>query len=342
MAVPRRKLPLLADLPSAPRNPHSGTPPRAPGSVRRTAHWNLTWPTGPAAGVLIKAVGRDLVTRVDGSADVSAEATMCARVDSGRTIRSLRVEPSCGDAEELVGCGGGRGYRARLQEAVPEEMSSGTLTYCLLDDMPGVTLIGPFALSLWPATQAGFERTSGRSRFARDVAGICSGWRPDGPPVRRLALGEDPQHNLVPGSELAARDDALSWHDVPGPPGNAPMVRRRRRLDIVDGPRIFVDALFRDSMWGPDNVETVVHEYGLRAMADRDSMRLTSVTADPRVLPFPTCPAAADNVDLLIGEPLRTLRRRVLELVVGTDGCTHLNDAVRALADVPVLLAQLR
>jgi hypothetical protein len=88
-------------------------------------------------------------------------------------------------------------------------------------------------------------------------------------------------------------------------------------------------------------VETVVHEYGLRAAVNRESLRLASIEADPRVLPFPTCPAAARNVNLLVGEPLRTLRHRVLELVVGTDGCTHLNDALRALAEVPVLMDEL-
>ena len=76
---------------------------------------------------------------------------------------------------------------------------------------------------------------------------------------------------------------------------------------------------------------------GLHATVDPHSLRLTGL----RVLPFGTCPAAARNVDLLLGEPMRGLRHRVLELVVGTDGCTHLNDALRALAEVPVLVAEL-
>ena len=79
----------------------------------------------------------------------------------------------------------------------------------------------------------------------------------------------------------------------------------------------------------------------MRATIDPQSMRLTSIQADPRVLPFETCPAAAGNVDLLLDEPARTLRHRVLELVVGTDGCTHLNDALRALAEVPLIIEEL-
>jgi hypothetical protein len=31
----------------------------------------------------------------------------------------------------------------------------------------------------------------------------------------------------------------------------------------------------------------------------------------------------------------------VIELVVGTDGCTHLNDALRALAEVPLMIEGL-
>jgi hypothetical protein len=170
---------------------------------------------------------------------------------------------------------------------------------------------------------------------------ICSGFRSDGAPIQRMMNAEDPQHNLVPAHDLAQLDDPLAWHRVPPPAAHSAMMRRRRRIDVAAGPKITVDALFRDSIWSPDGVETVVHEYGLRAVVDRRSLRLADIVAIPRVLPFATCPAAAANVDLLVGEPLRTFRERVLELVVGTDGCTHLNDALRALAEVPVLMDAL-
>jgi hypothetical protein len=119
------------------------------------------------------------------------------------------------------------------------------------------------------------------------------------------------------------------------------MLRRRRRIDVTGGPEIAVDSWFRDSLWDPAGRELVVHEYGVTARLDAGTGRLTAVAADPRVLPFPTCPAAAGHVALLVGEPVRTLRSRVLELLPGTDGCTHLNDALRALAEVPVLVAAL-
>lgn len=279
----------------------------------------------------IEAAGRDLITHADGAAEVLGEAEVRLEVGSGRVIRSLPAAPG------LEGVGAGRGYRARLREQMPGQLALGTLTYCLLDDLPGVTLVGPLALSRWPHTQADFDR---HRRPAAGFAGICAGWRRDGPPARRLASGDDPGQNLTPGPELTDPDDPLAWHRVPGPPAAGPMFRRRRMLDVIDGRGLLVDSLFRDSVWDPGGVELVVHEYALRAVVDKESLRLESVTAVPGVLPFGTCPAAADNVDLLVGEPLATLRHRVLELVVGTDGCTHLNDVLRALADVPVLLGQ--
>jgi hypothetical protein len=46
-------------------------------------------------------------------------------------------------------------------------------------------------------------------------------------------------------------------------------------------------------------------------------------------------------MDRLLGQPLPGLRRRVVELLNGIDCCTHLNDALRALADVSALLPAL-
>jgi hypothetical protein len=301
----------------------------------------MTWPDGMPNGMHIDAAARDLVTRSDGSTHEASTAGMHVVVDSSRQLTELQMTPARADLQELVGVGGGSGYRRTLQALVPDEMAAGTLTYFLLDDMPGVTLVGPFAWRLWPEVTNLMARARRHPGPGYDMAGICSGFRPDGVPVERIRRGEDPQHNLVPALELAEPSDPLAWHEIPGPPGDSAMLRRRRRVDVIDGDQIRVDSLFRDSMWSPEGVETVVHEYGVHAAVDRETMRLTAITADPRVLPFRTCPAAAENVDLLLGEPMSTLRPRVIEQIVGTDGCTHLNDALRALAEVPVLLDEL-
>jgi Protein of unknown function (DUF2889) len=44
----------------------------------------------------------------------------------------------------------------------------------------------------------------------------------------------------------------------------------------------------------------------------------------------------------MIGTRLSEMRQQVLEKLRATSGCTHLNDALRALAEAPQLLAALR
>jgi hypothetical protein len=61
----------------------------------------------------------------------------------------------------------------------------------------------------------------------------------------------------------------------------------------------------------------------------------------PRVLPYGECPLAVTYVGALTGLPLSELRGAVLERLRGPLGCTHLNDMLRALADVPALARQL-
>jgi hypothetical protein len=348
MPVPQRALPPLGGLASPPADPHQGTPPRTPGSVRRTSHLNATWPGGRGQDMHIDAAARDLVTMSSGAVAVVGEQQLHVTVDRTRVLTSIGSSPAVEALPGLVGGSGGSGYRRRLRELLPHEADAGSLPYFLLDDMPGVTLVGPFAWRLWPEATADMRRaTQGADREAagiRTVArmrDICSGFRSDGLPIQRMMNAKDPQHNLVPARDLAQPDDPVAWHVMPPQPAGSAMMRRRRLVDVAAGEQLAVTSLFRDSIWAPDGTETVVHEYGLHAAVDPRSLRLTAIRADPRVLPFDTCPAAARNVDLLLGEPMRTLRDRVVELVLGTDGCTHLNDALRALAEVPVMLGEL-
>ena len=119
-------------------------------------------------------------------------------------------------------------------------------------------------------------------------------------------------------------------------------MRRARRIDVTVGDAVTIDAAFQDSASRPDGGRMALHEYRLSATADPVSLRVTSISAEPRVLPFPECPGAMRNVARLCGTPLSDLRERVLDELKGTAGCTHLNDALRALAGVPSLLGCLR
>jgi hypothetical protein len=337
----RLALPLLTDLPPAPSAPRTGTPPRAPGSVRRTAHWHVTFPGGIGTAMHVEAAARDLVTGADGAARELGRATAQLVVSPGRHLESVQLDPELPGAADLVGARGGSGFRAALAAAVPD--AAGRLGHLLLDDVPGVTLVGPYAWREFPEW-AQRPRPAGRHPGpGHDMTGVCTGFRPDGWPAALLRTGGDLQQRLAPAPPAGPEDpaDALGWHTVPPAVPGTVLFRRRRRIDVAGGPEITVDSWFRDSLWHPDGREKVVHEYGVTARVDGASCRLIAVAADPRVLPFPTCPAAAGHVRLLVDEPVGTLRSRVPGLLPGTDGCTHLNDALRALAEVPALVSML-
>jgi hypothetical protein len=100
--------------------------------------------------------------------------------------------------------------------------------------------------------------------------------------------------------------------------------------------------MFRDSCWVPGGDEVVLHEYEVVGTADAAGGVVRSVQAIPRVLPYPECPLAAPNAPRLVGTTLHDLRTEVLSQLRSVDCCTHLNDGLRALAEVPVLAGALR
>ena len=59
------------------------------------------------------------------------------------------------------------------------------------------------------------------------------------------------------------------------------------------------------------------------------------------MLPWFECPEAAGSAERLVGRPLDGLRASVRAEFLGTSTCTHLNDALRALEDVPALVRHL-
>jgi hypothetical protein len=85
----------------------------------------------------------------------------------------------------------------------------------------------------------------------------------------------------------------------------------------------------------------VLHEYQILGTADRETGIVQSVEAIPRVLPYPECPLAAANTSRMVGTALRAMRTEVLGQLRSIDCCTHLNDGLRSLAEVPVLAESL-
>jgi hypothetical protein len=310
----------------------------------------MHWPGGFGTQLRLDGRARDLLTATDGDTRVLAEDALTAGVSVDRTIEDLTSDPVRPALAGIVGASGGGRLRSAVDHAVPDERDTGTPLYLLLDDLAGATLIAPFAWSQasddWQARAAERLREHARAEpgarvVGRDMAGICSGFRPGSSalaPDGSVNIGQ--RHNVASVPPLASPDDAVGWHALASPPAVA--MRRARRIDVwIDGPQLVVDAMFRDSCWRPDGVEVAVHEYCLDVTVDVDSGRLRRVHADPRVLPYPECPPAAGNVARLEGVDVRELRGVVLQRLRGVDCCTHLNDALRSLAEVSVLAAAL-
>ena len=71
-------------------------------------------------------------------------------------------------------------------------------------------------------------------------------------------------------------------------------------------------------------------------------MQVRDIAVDMPETPYHACQGAAPAFRGLIGRRIGPgWRRAVNECVGGTQGCTHLNDALRALADVPKVAAYL-
>lgn len=99
--------------------------------------------------------------------------------------------------------------------------------------------------------------------------------------------------------------------------------------------------MFRDTHVDPNGTATVLHEYTLTATVDAATGSVMSCAAVPRVLPWVECPVAAASAGQLAGRPIAEVRDTVRRELRGVSTCTHLNDLLRSLGDVPHLAATL-
>jgi hypothetical protein len=325
-----------------PRHPAGAAPLRIPGSARRTSSIDVTWPGGRAGNSRLVGRARDIVTPPSGGAPVVlAEDAFEAWLQPDRIIASIDAEPARPALSRLAGERGGGGLRGALEAIVPEERRKATPLYLILDDLAGASLVSGWAWSQWDQkwlenAQSALKDFDLEKAF-RSRTGICAGFAEG-------SSGLDPRTDRsgTPTSDLRNPEDPDGWHRFTDQAGAVGM-RRARRLDVrLDDRCIVVDSAFQDSATTPVGGRAVVHEYSLRATADARSLRLLSVEAEPHVLPFVECPNATANLPRLLGTPLPALREKVLVELRGTVGCTHLNDALRTLAEVPVLAEHLR
>jgi hypothetical protein len=241
-----------------------------------------------------------------------------------RVIAEIWSEPSRPELAALVGGRAGGGLRSLLATAVPAERAAGTPLHLLLDDLSGASLIADLAKTLWLPDGADAVQDPAT------MVGVCTGFRPGSSALRP---GGGPRPRPVP--PLRNPDDPAGWHELPDLA--EPSTRRARRIDVALTGVLEIDAMFQDNATLPGGGRAAVHEYRVQATADPVTGRLLTLTAEPRVLPYPECPLATGNLDRLLGLSLTGLRTEVPRALPGVHGCTHLNDALRALTDVPAL-----
>jgi hypothetical protein len=323
-------------LPPPPKAPAGFAPGRAPGSARRTSSIDVDWPDGREGAMRLVGRARDILTPANGADLITlAEGAFEARLDAERHILAITATPALPGVQGLKGERAGGRLRGAIERTLPEEKKAGTPLHLLLDDLAGTSLVAPWAWSRWdPDWIEQIQRRKADPRFAAafNRENICSG-------LRTGSSGLNFAGDGIATPDLRNPEDPEGLHAFPALQG--PSMRRARRIDVSRDGVIRIDAHFQDSASTPEGGRSALHEYGLRATADPVSMTLQSIEAEPRVLPFAECPAAADNVSRLVGTPLARLREVVLERLKGTVGCTHLNDALRALAEVPVLVGMI-
>ncbi len=313
-------------------DPAGPAPLRRTHSVRRTSSLDVDWPNGRDTPSRVVGRCRDLVTGGEfGDVDIAREDVITAALGGDRVIHA--VENDRLDLSVLIGVKGGGHLRAVLDAEVHEERTAGSPLYLLLDDISGVSLVSGWAWSRWDGAlseQSGFEQRR------MTMENVCWGFA-----TGSSALSDvRPPRNNPPVVALANPEDPHSWHALPEAEGAG--FRRARRIDVwLEGSSIIADVGFQDSATDPDSGRVAIHEYSVVAKADVQSQVLDDISATPHILPFPECPGAVGNTRHMVGTPLQEMRTQVIETLPGNKGCTHLNDLLRGLAEVPVLVELL-
>jgi hypothetical protein len=325
------------------RNPIGPAPLRRPGSIRRTSTIDTSWPEGYGKPMLMRGMARDIWTPHEGGGPVVlAQDSYSIMASAAREILSISVSPDRPHAQQLIGVRGGGQSRAALTEIMSDERIKGSPLYLILDDFAGASLVAGWVWSRWVddwgamAEKSGLKSTAGRGG---NMEGVCTGFSPGSSALRGDRGTHMKDQNCISVPSLINPDDPDGWHELAIQEGVG--MRRARRIDVWhDGADLAIDAGFQDSGTQPHSADRIaIHEYHVRAGA-KDG-KLSELKIDPRILPFQECPGAVVHAQRMLGTPMADLRAAVLTTLPGILGCTHLNDVLRSMAEVPVM-ARLR
>jgi hypothetical protein len=310
-----------------------GTPPRLRRSLRRTTSHDVTRPDGLSGPMTAACRARDLYTGPTGAAAPVREVRIEARAsfDDGK-LSHLESDTPGLDLGALVGTAAFSGLRLAAREMVADDHPARSLAYQLLDDLPVAFLLSGRVLR--------FEGIALGAPSRRLPADICAGWIDGGSLLAGYGDLGPPLHIGPPAPPLLRDDDPLAWHEHgPLPPRST---GRRRRLDAsFDNEVARIESWFRDTHVDAEGIETVVHEYTVRAVIDRGTGRFMRSDAVAGPLPYVECPGAAASAGRLVDLRVDGLRNHVSANFTGPSTCTHLNDALRGLEELSDLLVTL-
>lgn len=317
-------------------------PLRKPGSIRRTTSIDSDWPEGFGHPWQMIGRARDLLTPF-GQGDPTVLAIGGFRITASplREILSITITPDYPDAQNLVGVRAGGASRRAIAATLGN--LRGTPTFQVLDDFAGASLVAGWIWSKWSddwVARATRVAADNPSPMHRKMIDICTGFAEGASSYMPDGLPNSVDQSSTEVGPLENPDDPAGWHTMPLQQGTG--MRRSRRIDLwrQDGV-IKVDAGFQDSGTNPRGGRTAIHEYRVHAEVDEHSGLLSALQVLPLILPYRECPGAAVKATRMIGHHVADFRDDVLETLPGTLGCTHLNDVLRALADVPMLAEQV-
>jgi hypothetical protein len=316
-------------------DPAASTPPRRPGSIRRTTTHECQRHEGLSGPVTVEARGRDLLTDPAARAVVldASSLTVVGDFTTG-ILEAVDGEPPDPGLDGLVGSSVYAKFRNAVEHALPGLASSSSVRFQLLDDLPTVLM-----LSGRVPRVAGVELRMSTDRRP-PITDLCAGWAEGGSAITFSTDGRAPMQVGPTAPTLDGADDD-AWHDVGLLPPDS--TRRRRRLDVwEEAGRAHVDCFFRDSHADGDGLETVVHEWHVTAALDAHTLEFETCGAEMGPLPFVECPGARSSALRLVGTTPEGLRRSVRKTFVGPSTCTHLNDTLRSFEDLGALLTTLR
>ncbi len=333
----------LAAAPAAPEGKSLGPPPpRRPHSLRRTASQQSHFPDGMVGHYEMILRARDLFTGADlEDTKVAGSEWITARTRMDTAVMQFAASRREAELASLVGLRAGGPLRKAVAEAMPDEPANSTLLYRMIDDMAGGAFLSGASWQTW--------LKGGMNAFASAIdlpsvmdfkmEGMCVSYSPGSP-----ALLPDGRQN----EEFAYRSighiavdpagDPLAWHEMRS--FDTPNQARIRYMDVWrEGGKVHVMFGFQDSAAFPGtDLRRLFHEYRGVAVIDPDSFVLEAITMDFGSLPYTTCHAAAASPQQMVGRRLGDFRKTVIDLLKGTAGCTHLNDSLRTLQDVPAMV----